>query len=82
VRKRVVSYGPRSVQGAQAWDTFQTLLGTAKKLGVNFFHYWTGKGLISFAAQKCRGTGEKPEAAKVMRPRGELNRDQTSGYGD
>jgi Transposase IS66 family len=39
VRKRVVSYGPRSVQGAQAWDTFQTLLGTAKKLGVNFFHY-------------------------------------------
>lgn len=39
VRKRVVSYGPRSQQGAQAWDTFQTLLGTAKKLGVNFFHY-------------------------------------------
>jgi Transposase IS66 family len=39
VRKRVVSYGPRSPQGAQAWDTFQTLLGTAKKLGVNFFHY-------------------------------------------
>jgi hypothetical protein len=39
VRKRVVSYGPRSVKGAQAWDTFQTLLGTAKKLGVNFFHY-------------------------------------------
>jgi len=39
VRKRVVSYGPRSVNGAQAWDTFQTILGTAKKLGVNFFHY-------------------------------------------
>lgn len=39
VRKRVVSYGPRSVKGAQAWDTFQTLLGTARKLGVNFFHY-------------------------------------------
>ncbi len=39
VRKRVVSYGPRSVKGAQAWDTFQTLLGTAKKLGVNFFQY-------------------------------------------
>src|SRR5207247_2894774 len=39
VRKRVVSYGPRSQQGAKAWDTFQTLLGTAKKLGVNFFHY-------------------------------------------
>ena len=39
VRKRVVSYGPRSENGAKAWDTFQTLLGTAKKLGVNFFHY-------------------------------------------
>src|SRR5260221_2587936 len=39
VRKRGVSYGPRSQQGAKAWDTFQTLLGTAKKLGVNFFHY-------------------------------------------
>lgn len=39
VRKRVVSYGPRSVLGAQAWDTMETLLGTAKKLGVNFFHY-------------------------------------------
>jgi hypothetical protein len=39
VRKRVVSYGPRSPQEVQAWDTFQTLLGTAKKLGVNFFHY-------------------------------------------
>ena len=39
VRKRVVSYGPRSHQGVRAWDTFQTLLGTAKKLGVNFFHY-------------------------------------------
>jgi len=39
VRKRVVSYGPRSAMGAQAWDTMETLLGTAKKLGVNFFHY-------------------------------------------
>ena len=39
VRKRVVSYGPRSTKGAKAWDTFETLLGTAKKLGVNFFHH-------------------------------------------
>ena len=39
VRKRVVSYGPRSTAGAQAWDVMETLLGTAKKLGVNFFHY-------------------------------------------
>src|SRR5216684_1908931 len=39
VRKRVVSYGPRSEQGVKAWDTMETLLATAKKLGVNFFHY-------------------------------------------
>jgi len=26
VRKRVVSYGPRSKEGAQAWDTMETLL--------------------------------------------------------
>src|ERR1017187_2583151 len=39
VRKRDVSFGPRSVVGAQCWDTFQTLYGTAKKLGVNFYEY-------------------------------------------
>jgi len=39
VRKRDVSFGPRSAEGAQCWDTFQTLYGTAKKLGVNFFEY-------------------------------------------
>ncbi len=49
VRKRVVSYGPRSEKGARAWDTFQTLLGTAKKLGVNFFHYLSDR--ISGARQ-------------------------------
>jgi hypothetical protein len=49
VRKRVVSYGPRSEKGAKAWDTFQTILGTAKKLGVNFFHYLSDR--ISGARQ-------------------------------
>lgn len=39
VRKRDVSFGPRSALGAQCWDTFQTLYGTAKKLGVNFYEY-------------------------------------------
>ena len=39
VRKRDVSFGPRSAIGAQCWDTFQTLYGTAKKLGVNFYEY-------------------------------------------
>lgn len=39
VRKRDVSFGPRSRTGARAWDTFQTLAATAAKLGVGFLHY-------------------------------------------
>jgi hypothetical protein len=39
VRKRDVSFGPRSDLGRQAWDTFMTLSETAKKLGVSFLHY-------------------------------------------
>jgi hypothetical protein len=39
VRKRVVSYGPRSLAGGRTWDAMETLLSTARKLGVNFFQY-------------------------------------------
>ncbi len=39
VRKRDVSFGPRSDPGRKAWDTFMTLSETAKKLGVSFLHY-------------------------------------------
>jgi len=39
VRKRDVSFGPQSRAGAQAWDTFQTLVATAAKLGVGLYHY-------------------------------------------
>ena len=39
VRKRAVSFGPRSEKGIQAWDTFHTLCSTAKKLGVSFYRY-------------------------------------------
>jgi hypothetical protein len=39
VRKRDVSLQARTSQGIEAWDTFQTLVATAKKLGVNLFHY-------------------------------------------
>ncbi len=34
-----VSFGPRTREGAKAWDTFMTLAGTATKLGVSFYHY-------------------------------------------
>jgi hypothetical protein len=50
VRKRDVSFGPRSAEGAQCWDTFQTLYGTAKKLGVNFYEY---------ICERVRGTSAK-----------------------
>lgn len=39
VRKRDVSFGPRTDDGVKAWDTFATLAETAKKLGVSFYCY-------------------------------------------
>ena len=39
VRKRNISFGPRSSDGVAAWDTFMTLTETAKKLGVSFYEY-------------------------------------------
>jgi len=39
VRKRDVSFGPRTREGAKAWDTFMTLAETATKLGVSFYYY-------------------------------------------
>lgn len=43
VRKRDVSFGPRSLAGVAAWDTFQTLAATAQKLGVSFLSYLTDR---------------------------------------
>ena len=39
VRKRDVSFGPRTEDGKQAWDTFMTLAATTKKLKVSFYEY-------------------------------------------
>jgi hypothetical protein len=39
VRKRDVSFGPRTATGARAWDTFMTLVATTQKLGVSFYTY-------------------------------------------
>jgi hypothetical protein len=39
VRKRDVSFGPRSEAGRRAWDTMQTLSATARKLGISFYHW-------------------------------------------
>lgn len=39
VRKRDVSFGPRTADGTQAWDTFMTLVATTKKLKISFYEY-------------------------------------------
>ena len=39
VRKRDVSFAPRTQLGLQAWDTFMTLADTARKLGISFYAY-------------------------------------------
>lgn len=39
VRKRDVSFGPRTEDGKQAWDTFMTLAATTKKLNISFYEY-------------------------------------------
>lgn len=39
VRKRDVSFGPRSEAGRRAWDTFQGLSETLRKHGVRFWAY-------------------------------------------
>jgi hypothetical protein len=39
VRKRDVSFGPRTDAGRRAWDTFMTLAETTRKIGVSFYAY-------------------------------------------
>jgi hypothetical protein len=39
VRKRDVSFGPRTPDGVRAWDTFMSLVATTRKLGFSFYAY-------------------------------------------
>ena len=39
VRKRDVSFGPRTQDGIKAWDTFMSLAATTRKLGISFYQY-------------------------------------------
>lgn len=60
VRKRDVSFGPRSEAGRRAWDTLQTLSETARKLGISFYHWL--KDRVSEA-------NEMPSLAEVIEAR-------------
>lgn len=75
VRKRDVSYGPRTSAGKKAWDTFMTLGATAKKLGVSFYQYIYDRVsgtrqipsladlITQQAEQRQLGTSWQPQAA-------------------
>jgi hypothetical protein len=39
VRKRDVSFGPRTPDGVRAWDTFMSLAASTRKLGISFYQY-------------------------------------------
>jgi hypothetical protein len=67
VRKRDVSFGPRTSAGARAWDTFQTIAATAQKLGVSF---------IAYVTDRVSGCNEMPSLASLITERArELNLD-------
>lgn len=60
VRKRDVSFGPRTAAGVAAWDTFMTLAETAKKLGVSFYAY---------IHDRISGNYSLPDLADLIRQR-------------
>jgi hypothetical protein len=60
VRKRDVSFGPRSPEGVAAWDTFQTLAATAQKLGVSF---------LAYIADRVSGRNTMPSLASLITER-------------
>jgi hypothetical protein len=63
VRKRDVSFGPRTHEGARAWDTFMTLAVTATKLGVSFYHY---------IQDRISGTSQMPSLADLIGERAKM----------
>lgn len=64
-RKRDVSFAPRTEAGAKAWDSLQSVLGTAKKLGVSIYAY---------IEDRIIGRGAVPRLAELIRKKAaELN---------
>lgn len=58
VRKRDVSLGPRTAEGKRAWDTGQTIVATAKKLGVSVYAY---------IKDRLSGARQMPSLAEMIR---------------
>lgn len=64
VRKRDVSFGPRTEEGRIAWDSFMTVAETAKKLGVSFYQY---------ALDRVSQKNAMPSLADIIRSHGQLD---------
>ena len=65
VRKRKISFGPRVAEGTRAWDTFMSLAGTTRKLGVNFYRYIN---------DRISGANQIPQLSSIIEERAkELN---------
>lgn len=60
VRKRDVSFGPRTTAGAHLWDHAQTVLDTATKLGVN---------TLAYLVDRLSGQPALPSLADLIRAR-------------
>lgn len=60
VRKRDISFGPRTSDGVAAWDTFMTLVATARQLGVSFYAY---------IYDRVSGARVLPDLADIIRER-------------
>ncbi len=60
VRKRDVSFGPRTSLGLRAWDTFMTLADTARKLKISFYAY---------IQDRISGTNQIPPLATLLTQR-------------
>ena len=52
-----ISFGPRSATGMRAWDTFQGLVETTRKLGIRFWNY---------LRDRVTEAGEVPPLAEVI----------------
>jgi hypothetical protein len=65
VRKRGMSFGPRTDAGKKAWDTFMSLAATTKKLGVSFYEY---------ICDRVSGANKVPSLADLIAQQAEHHR--------